>query len=109
MENVTLNQKLQARLQMGPARTLSVGGSSSSERSATSDARASEMRRPAIHCSSTSSLALGLSEALMISSTSPLSASRRKSASPSSPLLHYLWGLHGVVRLRERVLKVQFP
>ena len=53
-----------------PARTLSVGGSASSERSATSSASASAMRSPALHCSSISSLALGLSVALMIASTS---------------------------------------
>ena len=52
-----------------PARTLSVGGSASSERSATSSASASAMRSPALHCSNISSLALGLSEALMIAST----------------------------------------
>ena len=53
-----------------PARTLNVGGSASSERSETSSASASAMRRPALHCSSISSLALGLSVALMTASTS---------------------------------------
>ena len=52
------------------ARTLSVGDSASSERSATSRASASAIRRPALHGSGISSLDLGLSVALMIASTS---------------------------------------
>ena len=53
-----------------PARTLSVGGSVFSERSGTSRVSASAIRRPVLHCSSMSSLALGLPVALMIASTS---------------------------------------
>ena len=53
-----------------PARARSVGGSASRERSETSSVSASAMRRPALHCSISSSLALGLSVALMAASTS---------------------------------------